>query len=371
MIPQFKVLMDPSVNDNLAPVLASGYIGQGQKVNEFEAKLQEELDFEHAVSVNSATSALWLALHLAGVKPGDKVMSTPMTCSATNEVITLMGAHIVWADVDYFGNIDPVDVKRKINSDIKAVMAVDWGGTPCDYDELRKITKPFNIPIIEDAAHAYRATYNGGSVARTGGDYVAYSFQAIKHLTTGDGGLLVTPPEQYDRAVLLRWYGLDRTQGDAMRCRQDIAEAGFKFHMNDINATIGLSNINLARNSVELHRSNAFYYNEEFVPMGLVPRPHEDRESSYWVYTIHVPQPLAFEVYMKNKGIGVSQVHNRNDFYTCFSKYRTALPQLGDWFDTMSAIPVGWWLRPKDLKYIADNVKAWVDMYDKLNSPSF
>jgi dTDP-4-amino-4,6-dideoxygalactose transaminase len=201
---------------------------------------------------------------------------------------------------------------------------------------------------------------------------VAYSFQAIKHLTTGDGGLLVTPPSQYERAVLLRWYGLDRTQGDAMRCRQDIQEAGYKFHMNDINATIGLGNIGLAKEAVERHRKNAEYYNDIFVPMGLVPEPKDDRNPAYWVYTLHVRAPLAFESYMRNKGIAVSQVHNRNDHYSCFSKYKTELPKLDAWFSTMSAIPVGWWLEPKDLRYIVDSVKLWVELNnDKYDYPGF
>jgi dTDP-4-amino-4,6-dideoxygalactose transaminase len=139
MIPQFKVLVNKEVGEMLNPVFSSGYIGQGPKVNDFEAALKNELKFEHAVTVNSATSALWLALHLIGVKPGDKVISTPMTCSATNEVIELIGAQIIWADIDEYGNIDPVDVGRKIGPDVKAVMAVDWGGVPCDYDELRRV----------------------------------------------------------------------------------------------------------------------------------------------------------------------------------------------------------------------------------------
>lgn len=372
MIPQFKVLSDPDVGFDLTPIFESGYIGQGPKVEEFEEALKEELDFEHGVTVNSATSALWLALHMIGVGPGDKVISTPMTCSATNEVLALLGANIIWADVDIYGNIDPADVSRHMAQDVKAVVAVDWGGIPCDYDELRAVCAPYGVPIVEDAAHSYRAEYRGVSVARNGGDYVAYSFQAIKHLTTGDGGLLVTPSEQYERAKLLRWYGLDRTKGDAMRCRQDIVEAGFKFHMNDINATIGLSNIELARNSVELHRENARYYNSEFVPLGLVPPRREDRNPAYWIYTIHVPRPLMFETYMKERGIAVSQVHNRNDDFTCFAKFRRDLPKLDSWFSTMSAIPVGWWLTQKDLRYIVDSVKSWMDLnVDYTGYPDF
>lgn len=362
IIPQFKVNMSAAAGLRVSEVLKSGYIGQGARVEEFERRLKEKLHFSHAVTVNSGSSALWLALHLAGAGYGDKVISTPMTCSATNEMIALRGCDIIWADVDKYGNIDPYDVSRKLTPDVRAVMAVDWGGTPCDYNSLRWALDGTDIPIIEDAAHAYLATYKDESICKTGGDYVCFSFQAIKHLTCGDGGLLVTPKEQYQRAVLLRWYGLDRTQGDAMRCRQDIREAGYKFHMNDINADIGISNLELGSWAVKRHRENAEFYNEHFVPMGLVPEPPQDRESSYWVYTIHVPKPLKFETFMKNKGVAVSQVHNRNDYFSCFSEYSTILPNLDNWFSTMTAIPVGWWLSKEDKQYIVDCIKEWIEV---------
>ena len=365
MIPQFKVLMDPETPAKVTEVLGSGYIGQGPKVEEFETALKQRLDFDYGVTLNSGTSALWLALHLLGVGPGDYVISTPMTCSATNEVITLLGANIVWADIDKYGNISPSSAEeiRHIlglrDKPLKAIVSVDWGGMPCDYEQLREL----GIPIVEDAAHAYGAEYHGESITRTGGDFITYSFQAIKHLTCGDGGLLVTPKGYYERAKLLRWYGLDRETGlDAMRCKLDIKEAGFKFHMNDINAAIGLGNLEAADYGLKVHQSNAKFYDNYFADAlpGMVPERPTDRVSSDWLYTIHVPNPDNFESFMRHRGIAVSQVHNRNDKYTCFKGYQRPLPNLDKWFASMSCIPIGWWLTLSDLEYIAESVVQYV-----------
>jgi len=366
MIPQFKVHMNPEAVNKVRTVLGSGYIGQGARVEEFEERLKEKLGFSYGVTVNSGTAALTLALRLIGVGPGDSVVSTPMTCLATNAAITLTGADIVWADIDKYGNIDPESVSESIRQNTKAVMAVDWGGIPCDFDALRKAIDAapargtHDIPIIQDAAHAFGATYHGRPVAACA-DYTAFSFQAIKHLTTGDGGLLVTPASQYERAKLLRWYGLDRTSGDRMRCLQNVYEIGDKLHMNDIAAAIGLGNLESVDEVLAKHRENARYYNDIFSLYGeLVEVPPGDVDPSYWIYTIHVPDPSDFERFMFNNGISVSKVHNRNDNYTAFEAYRKPLPNLDRWFSTMTCIPVGWWLTVEDRSRIAELVIRYI-----------
>lgn len=362
MIPQFKVATSEKAEKAVVEVLRSGYIGQGAKVDEFENALKAELDYDYGVTVNSATTGLSLALHLIGVGPGDEVISTPMTCSATNIAIYHTGADIVWADVDQYGNISPDSVRAKVTDKTKAVMTVDWGGMPCDYDALRRGIHE-TVPIIEDAAHAYLASYKGISVARSGGDYVVYSFQAIKHLTSGDGGLLVLPEEDYERAVLLRWYGLDRRSSDGMRCLQDITEAGFKYHMNDINAAIGLANMDIARWSVEKARENAAFLNEHLEGV-MLPKWPKNRESSYWLYTINASEQRQFEEFMKGCQIAVSKVHRRNDEFHIFRQFVTPLPRLQRFYKKMNCIPVGWWLTQADLEWIVDSLFEWNKRYE-------
>ena len=161
--------MPKDVDKPLLQVLHSGYIGQGAQVEMFESKLAKFLDTPNVLTVNSGTSALQLALRLANIGEGDEVISTPMTCSATNEPILATGAEIVWADVfPQNGLLNPSSVEEKITNKTKAIMCVDWGGTVCDLDRLMKIAKNNNLKLIEDAAHGFGARYKGkkvGSIA--------------------------------------------------------------------------------------------------------------------------------------------------------------------------------------------------------------
>ena len=189
-IPLFKVHMPKDVDKPLLEVLHSGYIGQGPKVEEFEKKLSQFLGTENVLTLNSGTSALHLALRLANVGEGDEVISTPMTCSATNEPILAAGAKIVWADVfPENGLIDPSSIEKKITKKTKAIVGVHWGGMPFQIDEINKIALENNLKVIEDAAHALGAEFNGTKIG-SHSDYVCFSFQAIKHLTTVDGGAI-------------------------------------------------------------------------------------------------------------------------------------------------------------------------------------
>lgn len=355
MIPQFKVFMSDEAIKLAAETLASGYIGQGPVVDLFEEELKKKLGFEYGVTVNSGTSALHLALMLLGIGPGDEVVSTPMTCVATNNVILLSGADIVWADIDDLGNISPESVAESITNRTRAIMAVDWGGTPCDYDALREVAG--DIPIIVDAAHSFGAMYKGKPIAACPSvDFMAFSFQAIKHLTTVDGGLLVVPEEYHERARLMRWYGFDRTKGDRMRCLQDLTVVGTKLHMNDVNASIGLGNLRYVDDILARHRDNAAYYDSVFKDTSCISLVLDDIVSSYWLYTMHVPDTSRFEKFMLDNGVMVSKVHNRNDIYPAYRRFRKDLPNLDRWFTDMICIPVGWWLSNDDREKIADLV---------------
>lgn len=260
MIPLLKVHMPEEVVEPLKDVLMSGYIGQGKVVDEFESRLGTMIGNPNVLTVNSGTSAIHLALRLANVGYGDEVISTPMTCSATNEPILERGAKIIWADIKpRTGEIDPNDIRRKITPKTKAIVCVHWGGYPCNLKAINTIAKEHGIKVIEDAAHAMLAEF-GARYIGNHSDFVCFSFQAIKHMTTVDGGALFCHNrDDYKRGKLLRWYGLDRESSACFRCEQNIQEHGYKFHMNDVNATIGLVQLNYVREIVTKCQENGDY----------------------------------------------------------------------------------------------------------------
>jgi dTDP-4-amino-4,6-dideoxygalactose transaminase len=358
--------MPPEVDAPLLATLHSGYITQGSKVEEFEQKFGEYINNPYVVSVNSCTSALTLAMRLAGVGFDDEVITTPMTCSATNLPILSLGARPVFADVDPItGLIDPKSVKRLVTSATKAIVCCDWGGTPCDLDELQKLAEYYDIKLIEDAAHAIGAEYKGrkvGSIA----DFTCFSLQAIKHITTGDGGILACRKEDdYNQAKLLRWFGINRdSNAKDTRINEDIEDWGYKFHMNDVNATIGIEQMNHVKHIVGAHRANALFYNRSMPPEIKTP-PTND--GSYWLYTLVFPNKVVrdkFKEFMADNDVPVSQVHKRNDDYSVFKEFKKRpLEGVTAFSNTMACIPVHWALTAEDLTKIVKLCNNFIDQY--------
>jgi perosamine synthetase len=360
-IPLFKVFMPPSVMPALGEVLFSGYVGDGPKAAAFERAFGEMIGRPCPLAVNSGTSALQLALRLAGVEGGE-VISSPMTCVATNQAIVAAGASVVWADIDpWTGNLAVDDVVRRLSPRTRAIVAVHWAGYPCDLDELAAIGRAHGVAVIEDAAHALGATYRGAPIG-SHSDFVCFSFQAIKHVTTGDGGAVACRlPEDTERGRRLRWFALDRSVDPQWRWDQDIVEAGYKFHMNDISAAIGLEQLKHAPANLALHRANAGAFDAAFADLdGVRPlRYREDRRSARWIYTLRVRDRDAFTAHMTAAGIGVSRVHTRNDRYSVFAASRRSLSGVDEFDAEQIAIPCGWWLAPGDVARIVDAVRRF------------
>lgn len=360
LIPLFKVFMPQTVLDPLREVLFSGYIGEGPKVKEFENELSVWFGNNNVLALNNGTAALHLALRLANVGYGDEVISTAMTCAATNEPIVAAGAKIVWADIDpWTGNIDPEDVARKVTPRTKAIMCMDWGGYPCELDELSAIAAEHGIKLIEDACHAFGSTYRDKPVG-SHSDFSCFSFQAIKHMTTVDGGALVCKSKtDCERGRLLRWYGIDRnSKCKDLRCEVDIFEYGYKFHMNNVAAVIGLEQLKYVGEVIGKHRANAMRYDEAFKDIKAVRplRHRKDRSGAYWLYTVRAKNRQRFAEHMEKAGITISQVHARNDTHTMFKDFRVDLPGVDEFVSEEVSIPVGWWLTEKDLNRIIGSV---------------
>ena len=219
----------------------------------------------------------------------------------------------------------------------------------------------FRPAVIEDCAHAFGSKLDGQPIG-SHGNICTFSFQAIKHLTSVDGGALVLPHQNlYERGKLLRWYGIDRVNNKKdFRCEANISEWGFKFHMNDVNATIGLENLKeVDENVIKIHKDNARFYDEALQNIGGVtlPKRNSRMDSSYWIYSMLVDGKQDFMDRMKECGIMVSQVHERNDIHSALREYKALLPNLDKTTPRLISIPVGWWVTNEQREYIVDCIK--------------
>lgn len=341
----------------LEEILYSGYIATGQPVFDFEDQFRKYVGNDNIISVHAGTDALHLAYILAGVKSGDEIISTPMTAEPTNTSIAMVGARVVWGDVDpKNGLLDPQSVRKLITEKTKAVVLVHYAGMVCDMDEFTKISDEFNIPIIEDAAHALGSKYNG-KMTGCNSAFTIFSLQAIKHMTTVDGGFLaMCDGRQMDRAKRLRWFGLSK---DKSRLDNDITEVGYKYAMNNVNATIGLCQMKHINENIVHCIANGKYYDEALkgIPGVEIVKYNKNTEPSYWLYTMRVEQRDDFCKMMEAAGITASQLHHRSDTHSIFKESKRNLPGMEDWYAHFVHIPCGWWVNKEDREMIVETIK--------------
>lgn len=341
----------------LEAVIYSGYIAEGEVVVDFEQKLAELLNNPYCLTVNSGTAALHLSLLLIGVGKGDEVISTALTAEPTNTTILLTGAKVIFADVDInTGLIDPISIEERITKKTKAIMVVHYAGMVCDMDRINEISEKYKIPVIEDAAHAFLSKYNNSYIGNNS-PYTCFSFQAIKHLTTIDGGLLCLKNEkEYTRARKLRWFGLDKK---VARLESDINEAGYKYHMNNVNATVGLLQLKCLKENVLRYIENGEYFDKHLQNIdGLTLLEYYDNtKPSYWLYTMKVERRADFISMMTSNGIGASPLHLRNDRHSVFQAQNIETPNLDDFYESFVHIPCGWWVSDKEREYIVQTIK--------------
>jgi dTDP-4-amino-4,6-dideoxygalactose transaminase len=385
MIPLFKVYMSETVPKESAKVLMSGMITQGPIVEKFESDLGKYLGNDNVLTLNSATAGLTLALRIL-LKPitlldwsgfditSDCVLSCPLTCFATHASIMANNVRIKWVDVDInTGNMCMNDLYKKINKTTKVIYIVHWGGNATDnttMDSIRQYTFDnygFYPMIIEDCAHSFGAKYPSGKIIGSNSENIqVFSLQAIKLLTTCDGGFITLPNKiLYNSAKLLRWYGIDREKrnykGTDLRLEHDITDYGYKFHMNDVNACIGIENLKDIPKLLAINRRNGAYYDDNLSDISGITLMNKNNNSSYWLYTLRIVRKQEFIEYMKECNIMVSQVHQRNDIFSCLEYCKIELPELNKLEKELVCIPVGWWITNNDRKYIVKCIKNFLN----------
>lgn len=258
--------------------LRSGWITIGPRTQEFEKRFAAFVGAPHAVAVSSCTAALHLALDCIGIQPGDEVITSTLTFTATGATVLHAGGTLVLADVtpDTL-NLDPADVGRKVSPRTRAIVPVHYAGHPAPMDELLDIARTHRLAVIEDAAHALPAAYKGRRVG-TIGDLTAFSFYATKNLCTGEGGMLTTSNEEW--ADVLRTRRLHGMSRDAWRrystegqWRYDVLYPGFKYNMTDLNASLGLVQLRRLPQLYERRRQLAQRYYELLADVEAIQLP--------------------------------------------------------------------------------------------------
>ncbi|MDO8558217.1 MAG: UDP-4-amino-4,6-dideoxy-N-acetyl-beta-L-altrosamine transaminase [bacterium] len=321
MIPYSHQSIDKDDVAAVVRVLKSDFLTQGPKVKEFEEVLAKKTGAKFAVAFSSGTAALEAAFAAAGIQKGDEIITSPLTFAATTNAVLWTGAKVVFADVEAeTGTLDPAMVARKITSRTKVIVPVDYAGFPAHLHELRKLAKRHGLIFIEDAAHSLGAVYRG---RRIGGlsDMTMFSFHPVKSITTGEGGAITTNNKKYlAKLIRFREHGITKDTHLFVRKNQgdwyhEMQELGHNYRLTDLQAALGLSQLNKLERFIKARRALAEHYTEAFAhnPNLIPPVEGRDRQSSWHLYPLRLAKrlvPKRAEIFRKlrQRGIGV-QVH--------------------------------------------------------------
>lgn len=363
MTPVVKVFMPPKevLMPALEEVLYSGMIGEGEYVYSFEDKFKSTFGIENGFAVSSGTAALHIALLLAGVTNGDEVITTSMTAEPTNTSILQAGGSPVFADVDpKTGCLDPDSVIEMISDKTKAVLLVHYAGYLVDVPALRKKlddNAKEHIRIIEDCAHALGATIDNHAVG-TVGDYGVYSFQAIKHMTSIDGGFLAIKDNRQNKlAKKMRWFGMEK---GVERTLLDLDVPGFKYNMNNVTGLIGGIQLDYALQNIKTHQQNAQFYNDNLLNLSGIEVVHLEKHlsPSYWLYTLLSDDPEDVIRKLKEIDVIASKLHRPNHYHSLFSSCKTSsMKNLKEFYSRLVHIPCGWWVNEENRELIVSTLR--------------
>ena len=356
-VPIAKPIIGEEEIENVVEVLKSGMIAQGPKVMEFEEKFANWIGAKYGIATNSGTSALHVALLACGIGEGDEVITTPFTFIASGNAIVYTGATPVFADIDLDTyTIDPDKIEDLITDKTKAILPVQLYGQAADMDKIREIAEKHDLKIIEDAAQAHGAEYNGEKVG-TLGDMACFSFYPTKNMTTSEGGMITTNDEE-----LAKKAQMFRAHGASERYHHD--EIGYNFRMTDIAAAIGLAQLKVIDEFNDKRISNANYLNEQLKDVeGIVtPKSPDNYKHVYHQYTILVEKGNRDDwvEFLTNKGIGTG-IHYPIPLYNQPIYKKLGIegdcPLAEKAADNVISLPVHPSLTKEDLDLVVDAVK--------------
>jgi len=367
--------------DEVVETLRSGWITTGPKTAEFERLTAAYTGARHAVAVNSCTGALHIALAALGVQSGDEVITSPLTFCSTANVVVHLGGKPVLADVGEDFNIDPAEVERRITPRTKVLLPVHYGGQPCRMDAIMDCARRHGLSVVEDAAHAIGARY-GDTMIGTIGDVTAFSFYAIKNLTTAEGGMATT--DRDDLAEKMRLLSLHGISKDAWKrytsegsWYYEVLFAGFKYNMTDIQAALGIHQLAKLERFIETRGRYAAMYDAAFddLPEITIPRVNEGLRHAWHLYVIqlnleHLTLNRAeFIEALRAENIGTSvhfiPVHLHPYYRERFGYRRGDYPRAEGIYDRIVSLPLYPKMTPDDVQYVIATVRRVVSDHRK------
>jgi len=379
MIPVFRPSISKLEKKEVLSVLSSGWLGMGKKVEQFENDFAKYINIPYAIATNSATAALHLAIHALGIGPGDEVITTPMTFASTTEAILYNGATPVFADIETDTmNIDPQSIEKKITSKTKAIIPVHFGGHPCDMDKIMDIAKKYNLSVIEDAAHACGASYGGiyaGIKVGGLGNLTCFSFHAVKNLSTGDGGMITCNDAGIvSKLKRMRWMGINkdtysRDKSGKYAWDYDISEQGWKCHMNDITAAIGIGQLKRLDWMNNKRKKICSLYNKNLnllkIPGIEIPAEKDNVYHARHNYVIKLPLNIDREElikYMNAQGISLGVHYKPLYYHQRYAPFwNQDTPNTESLKNRIVTLPVFPDLKIKEAKYIIQKLKEYLD----------
>jgi len=366
MNPYSRQLIDNDDIEAVTKALRSSHLTQGAIHQEFENEIAKFTNAKYALVFNSATSALHAAYDAIGLSKDDAIITSPISFVATSNMATALGAKPIFSDIMLNGNIDPRFIERAITPKTKALVPVHFAGTICDMEKILDIAKKHDLKVIEDAAHAFGSSVNGKS-AGTFGDIGVFSFHAIKPITTGEGGAIVTDSEElYEKMKLFRSHGVVKKK----LYNSDMQSMGYNYRMSDINAALGLSQLKKLPQFIDQREKIASYYDERFKNNRYFYTIDVKHSSSRHLYPIllkpefQCPKEDIFAELLE-KGVGV-QVHYKpiykNSFYQkLYGEQRLQVAE--DFWRSELSIPCHQAMSMEEAKNTSDIVEEVLDKY--------
>lgn len=385
---EFLPFHQPFIGDEeiqeVVDTLKSGWITTGPKTKLFEDKFRDYVGSKCAIAVNSCTAALHLALVAAGIGPGDEVITTPYTFAATGEVILMVGAKPIFVDVlEDSVNIDPAEIKKAVTLKTKAIIPVHFAGHPCRMSEIIEIAKEHNLIVIEDAAHAIGAKYKDKKIGNIG-DITAFSFYAIKNMTTGEGGMITTNDNELaEKMKILSLHGISKDAWKRYSASgswyYEILYAGYKYNMMDLQAAIGIHQLAKLEAFWAIRQKYARMYHHAFSDMPEIktPIPYDNGKHAWHLYVIQIdPNALSigrnqFIEALKAENIGTS-VHfiplHLHPYYKKTYGYKLGdYPRAERIYSNAISLPIFPKMTEEDVTDVINAVKKTVSTYRKSN----